>query len=265
MLYPEKSLLTLLSAPEVTTPAQLRYLEILVHLRNDDADLTFILARSYLAVDIPDKAEQALAQLRGVLSPKQAKTALSLHYEVHRQFLKRLRPGDTRWTAVQQEYARQVELLVQAGAKSAELSRYHADARSMGDTATSRRLELLLQKRADNITSLAARQDAGEAKDEVSAIRSDYRSAAAIQFQNMQKASRTEKRRFFLAGVKTLQSGNLLNEALTAADRYLNGLSDDRETLIYLSRLALAANRPERAQQYIRRALGMTDKGGSGS
>lgn len=265
MLYPEKSLLKLLSVTDVTTPAQQRYLEILVHLRNSDVDLVFTLARSYLVANTPDKAEKILEHLQGALSPRQTKTAMELQYEVRRQQLKLLHQGDGRWSAVQQDYARQVEHLVQTGATTAELNRYLADARSIGDSATSRRLGALLHKRAGNDTDSAGR-NVHEGMTAESALASgDYRGAAAIQFQLMEKAPRNEKRKYFIAGVRALQSGNLLNEALTEAGTHLAPLANDRETLIFLSRLALSANRPDLAQRYIRRALGITNSGNGGA
>ena len=264
MLYPEKSLLKLLSVTEVSTPAQQRYLEILVHLRNGDADLVFNLARSYLAANAPEKAEQILEHLQGTLSPQQAKTAMALRYEVRRQQLKSLKSDDIRWPAAQQEYARQVEHLVQAGATAAELGRYLADAKNIGERATSHRLEVLLQKSAENGIGLANRQNTEALTAESALAGGDYRGAANIQFKLMENTPQSMKRKYFMAGVRTLQSGNLLNEALAEAETHLGTLANDRETLIFLSRLALSANQPGVAQQYIRRALGMAKTGNGG-
>lgn len=264
MLYPEKSLLKYLSATDVSTPAQLRYLEILVHVRSGDTDLVFNLARSYLAANTPDKAEQILGRLQGTLSPQQAKTAMVLRYEMRRQQMKALRPGDSRRPAAQLEYARQVEYLLQAGATPSELGRYLADAKKNGDSATSRRLEILLQKRAENGIGSARSQNSETITAESALARGDYRGAAVIQFKLMENAPHAVKRKYFMAGVRTLQSGNLLNEAVTEAEAHLGTLANDRETLIFLSRLALSANRPGLAQQYIRRALGMVKPGSDG-
>ena len=259
MLYPEKSLLTLLSAPEVTTPSQQRYLEILVDLRTKNVELIFTLARSYLAASLPDKAQHALDHLQGTLPPRQAKSALTLQYEVRRQQLKALRPDDSRWPAARIKYADQVDRLLQAGTTSGELQRYQADAGRLGDMETAHRLALLLQKDAVSGRASPPLSESGETKADDAVVRGDYRTAAAVLFQHMHSAPPGEKRKFFLAGVRTLQSGNLLNEALIAAETHLNGLAEDRQTLVYLSRLALAANRPDRAQHYIRRALGIAD------
>ena len=66
------------------------------------------------------------------------------------------------------------------------------------------------------------------------------------------------QRDLYLRGVATLQSGNLLREALTAADAQIGDLADDEQTLKRLARLALAANDPARAQAYMKRLLHMS-------
>ena len=57
---------------------------------------------------------------------------------------------------------------------------------------------------------------------------------------------------------RSLQSGNLVQEALAAAEQHLfEELAGDSTVLKFLIRLSLAANRPDRAQRYAWRALGI--------
>lgn len=255
MLYPEKSLLKLLSAPTVNSPAQQRYLEALVQLRTGDVDLVIPLVRSYLAAGCTEKAARALRRQWGGLSRGQAKAVMGLQYELRRQQLESLMAGEPGWQEAQQRYAEQVEQVLRAGATARELGHYLADARTLGDRMTVARIETLL--------GLAVGRGTDSVSVEVAAgailAKGDYRGAAAIYLKGMQAATSFEqKRKFFLAGVSTLQSGNLLNEALNTADQHLGSLGTDRKTLLYLTRLALAANRPDRAQYYIRCALGIS-------
>ncbi|BCA78835.1 hypothetical protein [Desulfuromonas sp. AOP6] len=91
-----------------------------------------------------------------------------------------------------------------------------------------------------------------------------YRRRAQSAFEQMRTAASLEQRRsLFFKAIRVLQEGNLLMEALAAADAHIGPLAGDRETLIFLSRLALAANRPDLAQVYIRRALGIPAQGGN--
>ncbi|AOY00818.1 tetratricopeptide repeat protein [Jeongeupia sp. USM3] len=85
-----------------------------------------------------------------------------------------------------------------------------------------------------------------------------YREAAARYFA-AQAASRSadNRKRFFLAGIATLQSGNLLKEALVAADTHGAGLLDDRDVLLALTRLARAAGNGDAAERYVRRLVRM--------
>jgi hypothetical protein len=84
----------------------------------------------------------------------------------------------------------------------------------------------------------------------------EYRAAAAANFAAQTAAtSLDEQRHYFIAGVKALQSGNLLDEAVAEAQRRVGPLADDPETLRFLTRLAMACNRPDLADQYARRLL----------
>jgi hypothetical protein len=64
-----------------------------------------------------------------------------------------------------------------------------------------------------------------------------------------------EQRTLFLQALQTLQAGNLLDEALAEAERHGGKLLDDAEVLRYLTRLALAANKPDIAAKYVERLL----------
>jgi polysaccharide biosynthesis protein PelB len=79
----------------------------------------------------------------------------------------------------------------------------------------------------------------------------DYRAAAAAWFRQ-QASARTldEQRRCFIAGVRTLQSGDLMNEALDAADQHVGALAGDPATLVELLTIARAADRPDRVDYY---------------
>ncbi len=88
--------------------------------------------------------------------------------------------------------------------------------------------------------------------------RADYRVAAAASFEAMGRTADLERKRsLFIQGVSALQMGNLPVEAFAEGESNLGGLSNDRRTLEFLSRAALSAGRPDRAQIYMKRALGM--------
>jgi len=252
MLYPEKTLLKLLSASTVSSPAQQSYLEALVQLRKGDVELVTPLVRSYLASGCTEKAADVLQNQVGPLTADQKKIVMQLRYEVLRQQLEWLLHSEPGWEAARQEYAEQIEQLRRAGASSGELSRYLTDARRLGDKLTVQRLEALL--------GTSEQQASTELTADAALAKGDYRSAAALYFKGMRTAKRLEQRRnLFLAAVRALESGNLVQEALASAEQNLTSeLAQDQVVLKYLIKLSLAANRPDRAQLYVRRALGMS-------
>lgn len=263
VLYPEKSLLNLLSAQEVSSPAQRRYLEALIHLRPGDSHLVLVLARSYLAARAPLQVLETLDHLREPQTDDVRKNVRQLRYEALRQLLLSLPAGSSEWKRFQPLFAEQVDQLLGRQPTRSEMEKILADAERAGDGASTRKLKDLL-KPYGGAPPLPAPDGTPAARAAAAIAGRDYRAAAQIYFTEMQNSPNArQKRHFFLAGVRALQSGNLVAEALSAGERHINGLAGDRETQLFMARLALAANRPDRSQFYIRRTLGMPGEGGA--
>ncbi len=79
----------------------------------------------------------------------------------------------------------------------------------------------------------------------------DYRTSANFYFRAMQQSSLLDERRnYYLEGLRALQAAGLYAEAISAADRHIGPLGDDRQTLLFLARLAQAGNMLDAAQRY---------------
>ncbi len=84
----------------------------------------------------------------------------------------------------------------------------------------------------------------------------DYRLSSQLWFTaRRHAATRADARAWYLEGVRTLQSGNLLAEAIAAAEAQLGDLADDEDTILALVKIALASGRPDLAQRWIKRVL----------
>jgi polysaccharide biosynthesis protein PelB len=80
-----------------------------------------------------------------------------------------------------------------------------------------------------------------------------YREAAAGYFAAQAMATTpADARRNFIAAVRALQAGNLLDDALAQGGARLGALAGDRATLEVMLELARAANRPDLVQRYAR-------------
>lgn len=85
---------------------------------------------------------------------------------------------------------------------------------------------------------------------------SRYQQAANAYF-SAQQASQdpAHRKQYFLDGIRTLQSGNLLNEALVAAAQHETPYLSDRAVVFYLIRLARAAGNQQAADRYARKLM----------
>ena len=84
----------------------------------------------------------------------------------------------------------------------------------------------------------------------------DYQQSGEFYFKaQAQVGARDKKRKYFIAGLKSLQQGNLLNKAIKEAESRVGDLINDQDTLFFLTKLALAANKPALAERYIKQAI----------
>lgn len=85
---------------------------------------------------------------------------------------------------------------------------------------------------------------------------SDYKASAEFYFLAQVNAKTLAAQRdYFMAAVKSLQSGNLLDLALAEGRKHIRNLADDKDTLLFLSNLALAANKPKLAHDFMKRVV----------
>ena len=84
----------------------------------------------------------------------------------------------------------------------------------------------------------------------------NYNTGAELYFRAMQHARGIDGRReYYFSGLRTLQAGGLYDALIQAADAHLGNLADDTQTLLFLARMAQAANRLDAAERYARRLL----------
>lgn len=96
---------------------------------------------------------------------------------------------------------------------------------------------------------------------EIAKWASNYEVAAAYYFNASQKVQQIKlKRMYFIEGINSLLAGSLYQKAIENIDQHLGELQNDPETLIFLSKTALSANRPDLANQYISRVINMRRK-----
>ncbi len=250
LLYPEQGLLGVLGTGDDATT--IRYREALLRIRPDDTELRFRVAASLVR---SGGSRRALVVLSGVptgITGAQKRLLIELKYMALKNMFVQSNPGSAEWSRLKPLVALAANELGGKNPPAWRLRDFANDARKAGD------LELWQeynQKLAAKETLENTQPDDEAAKAQIAG---DYRRGAAICFGLMKQADTLAKRRELLfRAVRMLQAGNLPKEAFEAGERNIDGLKSDRATLIFLTRVGLAAGEPARAQRLVRRALGM--------
>lgn len=227
------------------------YLEAWLRVRPNDGEFLSVLAAQYVRTGRLDDAEAMLARMRALHEKSLEREALLLDIAIREQRAYALQPNDPRRASLLNDLRGLLKQALDYRWTAAELEILAGKARALDQGAIAVQF---YQRLARQDVARAAQWQARTA--EIALGVGEYRAAAAANFAAQASAkSLDEQRRYFIAGLKALQGGNLLDDAMTEAQRRVGPLIDDTETLRFLTRLALACNRPDLADQYARRLL----------
>jgi len=230
---------------------QIAYLEAWLTVRPGRSQLRYLLARQLVAADDLDRARSHLRHLGDHAESQLRTRALLLELDIGLRELQAMSLGHPerpdRLLALREQFR-----VLLAGDLPADIGQELAQrAAALGATGLAvdwyRRL-------------LASRPVLSAAAWEAAASNvlqwGEHVLAARLLMQARSVATtRAEQRRLFIAALRTLQAASLFDEALALAEAQLGALADDTVTLEYLTRLALAADRPAIAQRYAIRLL----------
>ncbi len=233
-LYPQRELLERILQARRDDPLTLQYLVNLHREDPDNAETTLLLAGARIAQAQVADAVRLLVPLESHPDASIRRRALLMHAESlpagpARAALLAPRLGEP-WT--------RDELRL--------IARY---ARVSGDPVLRRAVfeRVAAYEHDPEWFAQAAREALGEG---------DYRFSAELSFRARKLAvTRPLARQYFLAGVGTLQAGNLLAEAIAAAEANIGDLANDEATILAMARLGLAAGRPDVAERWMKRLL----------
>lgn len=251
-LYPKNSLTAELKALQKPDRVALQYLISLHHLHPNNMTLKIELAKQRVAAG---DEKQAISGLYPYVkkSPKTAQEwqIAYLYFQAIGSQIFALKPSDPDRQANTILLREQLNVLQYAPLSTRNLLFIANVASAINETKIAAKIYDTVAKDAKALSTAELVQAAKYALG-VGA----YRASANLYFSAQQKATTlAEKREYFLAGVKTLQSGNLMDAAVKAALQYLGDLKNDQQTLVVLTKIALAAGKPDVAQQFIRKVI----------
>ncbi|CAJ0854736.1 tetratricopeptide repeat protein [Ralstonia flatus] len=227
------------------------YLEAWLRVRPNDGEFLSVLAAQYVRTGRLAEAESMVARMRALHDKSLDREALLLEIAIREQRAYALQPNDPQRAAMLVDLRGLLNQALGYRWTAAELEILAAKSRGLDQGAIAMQF---YQRLAKQDVARAAQWQARTA--EIALGVGEYRAAAAANFAAQVTAkSLDEQRHYFMAGLKALQAGNLLDEAMAEAQRRVGPLIDDTETLRFLTRLAMASNRPDLADQYARRLL----------
>lgn len=234
VLYPQKELLDRISAAPRSDPLTVGYLVNLNRIDPQDARTTMLLAEARLAQNRNSEALHLIAPLEAAADPVLRRQAMLLHASA--------------LTTLSARAAYLGRHLTESWDRD-ELLRIADATRGAGDPAL----------RAAIYARLAALEhDPAWFEQTAKAMlaQGDYGLSARLWFDARRHArTREDAKAYFLQGLRTLQSGNLLAEAVQAAETEVGDLAQDEDTVLALVRLALASGRPDVAERWMKRIL----------
>jgi hypothetical protein len=239
-------------APSELTVA---YLEAWLRGAPTDPDYLSALANQYLALGRCDEAQAAAARLSalGVQQSRRKAIQIELRCDELRAFAA---PADSpRRAALLARVANRLDAAAQLDWDIDELEFLSRQALAVGAPRIAARYQQRLAE-ADPAHRVYWQRQAADRW----LGSGDYRRAAAADFAAQASARNVDEARdAFIAGVRALQSGNLLDEALAQGQAHLDGLANDRRTLEVLLQLARAAQRPDLVDRYARALMKFVD------
>ena len=256
LIFPGRGVLTNRTATQQQPDAvAISYLRGMVRQEPKNPELRFTLAQKHTEIGQIAEARAALEPLYNSPDPAVRQRARLLDFRLQMEQMQAMKPRS-------QEREREIERLRQ---ELAAMAQYEWNVAGLLDLAKfagqleARKLRAELYLRIAR-TETVSRQWLDEAAGTVLAD-SEYETAAQIYFTAQARAQSLEdQRHYFTSGVKALQAGNMLREAMAAAERNMGPLASDDETLKFVIKLARMANDMPRAQRYTKRLMRMSQE-----
>ena len=253
LLYPRTALeRRLASTPD--TALSVSYLINLLRSDPDNLNLRLLLARSQAQLG---RVTEARATLQPALDAADTETRRQAHWALwkmnERDYHRSLASNSSAQGPLQAELLKQIEILAELPLLIEQQIELGSKAYLFQQPALGARLFKAAAQRVDNADEAVKLYQRAAVK---SLANGDYPGSAELYL--LARASSTDPyqaRQYFHSALRTLQSGNLMQQVIEIGEREIGPLADDQETLLLLTQMARAAGRPDIAERYVRRLL----------
>ncbi|MGE8330039.1 MAG: tetratricopeptide repeat protein [Paraburkholderia nemoris] len=252
LVHPRGGLRSRMTSTDAPSDLSIAYLEAWLRVQPDNAEILSVLGTQYVRLGRNEDARRIAVRMAAMPSEAMRRSSQLLRLTVDTREIFALPVNDP------ERDAALVRLRAQL-ANAAALSWSTADLQVLAEMAAS----VSAQQLAEQLYArLAAQDPAQQTRWNREVVRfamygGDYRGAADSWFRLQANAATFDAQRHcFIEGIRALQGGNLLDDALAAADRHGAAFAHDHETLIVLLNLARAAHRPDLVDRYAKALAG---------
>lgn len=239
---------------QVADPLQMEYIRLWLRVRPEAHDLRFLLAQQLVLTGDYAGAHTELHRLIRHAGPQLAERAVIFEIDASLREAYAFRPDDPRRKRILMQLQERLHALAQEDLPP--LVHFALAGRAVEIGAANPAARLYAQVLARDLALPAsAWEDAAQRMSALGEL--DLTVRLYLRAQSL-ATQRADKRRLFITALRTLVGAGRHHDALVRAEESLGDLADDIETLEFLTRLALAANRPDVAQHYARRMLHMS-------
>ncbi|RMH37571.1 MAG: hypothetical protein D6690_01995 [Nitrospirae bacterium] len=259
LLFPREQVLDMLAETAHPVPETVMFTQNLLRHDPDNEKLRLLLARQYLALGDWEQAWNSVDPLLDHPIPDRKTDAMLLALEIaERQYFS----GSSSIGEKERIKTKIVELLRALTSQAVPLELIPSLAESalaIGELAVA---QAWYRKGAERATT---HLDEWYRKiGDLALAQGAYRQAADAYFSaQAQSHTLAAQRTYYLEGLRALQAGNLLEEALVAAEQHLDGLDRDPSVLEFLVVLGRAAGHGEFAQRYVKQLLRLSQVQGA--
>jgi hypothetical protein len=252
LVHPRGGLRSRMTSTDAPSDLSIAYLEAWLRVQPDNSEILSVLGTQYVRLGRNDDARRIAARMEAIPDDHLRRAAQLLRLTVDTRETFALPANDPGREAALARLRAQLT-------NAAALTWSNGDLQMLAEAAAS----VNAQQLAGQLYARLAVQDpAQQTRWNREVVRfamygGDYRGAANGWFRLQAGAATFDARRqCFIEGIKALQSGNLLDEALAAADQHGAEFRHDHGTLVVLLNLARAAHRPDLVDRYAKALAG---------
>ncbi|TDY26040.1 tetratricopeptide repeat protein [Paraburkholderia sp. BL6665CI2N2] len=252
LVHPRGGLRSRMTSTDAPSDLSIAYLEAWLRVQPGNPEILSVLGTQYVRLGRNEDARRIAARMEAIPDDHLRRAAQLLRLTVDTRETFALPANDPGREAALGRLRTQLT-------NAAALTWSNADLQMLAEAAAS----VNAQQLAGQLYARLAEQDpAQQTRWNREVVRfamygGDYRGAANGWFRLQAGAATFDARRqCFIEGIKALQSGSLLDDALAAADQHGAEFRHDHETLVVLLNLARAAHRPDLVDRYAKALAG---------